>query len=87
MTANNPILQDNPKRAAGAALVCVYLFSRFEARPKNLKVASTHPTTEYVDIIPDILPNTASGKLKFLAWLRRGFELVIGFVYLWSTLS
>jgi len=42
-----------------------------------LKIASAQPATEYVDIIPDILPNTTSGKLKFLAWLRRGFELNI----------
>ena len=41
------------------------------ARPKNLKVASAQPVTEYVDIIPDIIPNTTGGKLKFLAWLRR----------------
>lgn len=66
----NPILEDNPKRTAAAALACIYLFSRFEARPKNLKVASAQPAADYVDIIPDILPNTTSGKLRFLAWLR-----------------
>ena len=53
--------------------------SRFEARPKNLKIASAQPVTEYVDIIPDILPNTTSGKLRFLAWLRMDFELIIEF--------
>jgi len=77
----NPILQENPKRAAGAALVCVYLLSRFEARPKNLKIASAQPVTEYVDIIPDILPNTTSGKLRFLAWLRMDFELIIDLIF------
>lgn len=78
-------VKDNPKRTAGAALVCVYLFSRFEARPKNLKVAPAQPSTEYVDIIPDILPNTTSGKLKFLAWLsetRLGSYLGIGPLFL-----
>ena len=53
-----------------SAFACIYLFSRFEARPKNLKIASAQPVTEYVDIIPDIIPNTTGGKLKFLAWLR-----------------
>ena len=53
--------------------------SRFEARPKNLKIASAQPVTEYVDIIPDILPNTTGGKLRFLAWLRMDFELIIEF--------
>ena len=44
-----------------------------------MKVASAQPVTEYVDIIPDILPNTTSGKLRFLAWLRMDFELIIEF--------
>ena len=46
-----------------------------------MKIASAQPVTEYVDIIPDILPNTTGGKLRFLAWLRMDFELIIDLIY------